>query len=191
MYTKFLPECIIKQNKLFQDYVYTIIQNLATQQLYHMAILDNYLQYLLVIFPNTVVFDIVNWYDQIRKAYGIKHHWEHLCGIWISVWIENVHVMNIYEYICFTIVFVISKHTFIYNIKIQFANDFHCCVFSQYRDGLVQDCINSSASTLDLLQSCSKPSIDGILRLHFSLRVNGSDLAIRARIVRISGWSIQ
>ena len=34
----------------------------------------------------------------------------------------------------------------------------HCVSLDQYIDGLVQDCSNSSALALELLQSCTKPS---------------------------------
>ena len=42
----------------------------------------------------------------------------------------------------------------------QAPGDFNCS--STDFDGLVQDCSNSSASAMELLQSCTKPSIYGM-----------------------------
>ena len=41
------------------------------------------------------------------------------------------------------------------------SNQFQCntCMYNAYIDGLVQDCSNSIANALELLQACTKPSI--------------------------------
>ena len=41
-----------------------------------------------------------------------------------------------------------------------------CCFDRDYIDGLVQDCSNSSALAMELLQSCAKPSISSLQNSH-------------------------
>ena len=48
---------------------------------------------------------------------------------------------------------------------------FISCGFAWYVDGLVQDCSNSTANALELLQSCAKPSI---FTLYFQASFDGT-----------------
>ena len=68
----------------------------------------------------------------------------------LMLWCKNIHFHGIPE-----IIFVIKQTADVKVINNQCHNWAHCI---NYIFGLAQDCNNSSANALELLQTCAKPS---------------------------------
>ena len=58
----------------------------------------------------------------------------------------------------------------------------------QYFDGLVQDCIISSPSSMEMLQSCTKPSISSVKQMYKP--EYGSELLVPMNVAWIWGWDV-
>ena len=142
----------------------------------------------LLVIPDTLTL-IWHHYNDFRRpvTLGVVYNKLDMCIVGVVHFVPSFSGDNLcpcfkYNYVLsLQIIYALSSNKIMYNSVTPphpppYSLHYYCLLYTEYIDGLMQDCIKSSALAMELLQSCTKPLIYcgiHISYIFFTLRFEG------------------